>query len=53
MWVLLPYCFTRMEYRNQVGGAIRIGFGAGGYQLTGGKTRLAVRIVNVTRRFTG
>ena len=31
----------------EVGGAIRIGFGAGGYQLTGGKNKAAVCIVNV------
>ena len=31
----------------EVGGAVRIGFGAGGYQLTGGKNKAAVRIVNV------
>ena len=31
----------------EVGGTIRIGFGAGGYQLTGGKNKAAVCIVNV------
>ena len=31
----------------EVGGAVRIGFGAGGYQLTGCKNKAAVRIINV------
>ena len=31
----------------EVGGAVRVGFGAGGYQLTGGKNKFSVCIVNI------